>query len=227
MLVKNWMNTRVITVDVDDCMLDAMKLLRENDIRMLPVLKGGNLAGIVTDRDLKRASASDATTLEAHELLYIIANIKIEEIMTRDPITVPFDFTVEEAAETLLKNKISGMPVIDHEGKVVGTITQTDIFRVVMSLTGVGKRGVHFAFRLEDRPGSIKEVADVIRRHGARMTSILSSYERAPEGYRNVFFRIYDVDRASLPDLIEECRQIAPLLYMVDHRENRREIFDK
>lgn len=226
MLVKNWMNARVITADVGDCMLDAMKLLKENDIRMLPIVKGGNLVGIVTDRDLKRASASDATTLEAHELLYIIANIRLEEIMTRDPITVPFDFTVEEAAEVLLRNKISGVPVVDHEGKVVGTITQTDIFRVLMSLTGVGKRGIHFAFRLEDRPGSIKEIADVIRKYGGRMTSILSSYERAPEGYRNVYFRIYEVDRERLPDLIDDCRGIAPLLYMVDHRENRREIYE-
>jgi acetoin utilization protein AcuB len=99
---------------------------------------------------------------------------------------VPCDYTIEDAAEVLMKNRISGMPVVDKEGKVVGTITQTDIFRVLLSLTGLAKRGIHFGFLLEDRPGSIKEVADVIRKFGGRMTSILSSHERAPKGHRHV-----------------------------------------
>ena len=85
MLVENWMNPKVITVDVNDSMLDATKLLKEHQVRHLPVLRDGNLVGILTDRDLKRASPSDATSLEAHELLYIIANIKVGEIMTRNP----------------------------------------------------------------------------------------------------------------------------------------------
>jgi acetoin utilization protein AcuB len=226
MLVENWMNPKVITVDVNDSMLEATKVLKENQIRHLPVLRGGKLVGIVTDRDLKRASPSDATSLEAHELLYIIANIKVGEIMTRNPITVPYDFTVEEAAEVLMKNRISGMPVVDKEGKVVGTITQTDIFRVFLSLTGLAKRGIHFGFLLEDSPGSIKEVADVIRRFGGRMTSILSSYERAPKGHRHVYIRAYEVDREKVADLKQELKKVAKkLLYVVDHKENTREIF--
>ncbi|MCJ7682916.1 MAG: CBS domain-containing protein, partial [Desulfobacteraceae bacterium] len=113
MLVRNWMTQNVIMVDANDSVVDATKKLKENDIRMLPVTKKGELVGIVTDRDLKRASASDATTLEVHELLYLIYKIKVKEIMTKNPITVPFDFTVEEAAEVLMKNKISGVPVVN------------------------------------------------------------------------------------------------------------------
>lgn len=226
MLVKNWMNRKVITVNAEDYMLDATKALKEHDIRMLPVVKDGKLVGVVTDRDLKRASPSDATSLEVHELLYIIANIKIEEIMTRDPITVSHEYTVEEAAEILLKNKISGAPVLGTAGEVVGIITQTDIFRVLISLTGVGKRGVQMAFRLEDRPGSIKEVADVIRSYGGRMVSILTSYEQAPKGYRHVYIRFHETDRTRLNQLVDECRKISTILYMVDHRENRREIYE-
>lgn len=226
MLVENWMNPKVITVDVSEPMLGATKLMKENQIRHLPVLREGKLVGIITDRDLKRASPSDATSLEAHELLYIIANIKVGEIMTRNPITVPCDYTVEEAAEVLLKNRISGMPVVDKEGKVVGTITQTDIFRVLLSLTGLAKRGIHFGFLLEDRPGSIKEVEDVIRKFGGRMTSILSSYERAPKGHRHVYIRAYEVDREKVPELKQELKKVAKkLLYVVDHKENTREIF--
>ncbi|MFH1123261.1 MAG: CBS and ACT domain-containing protein [Pseudomonadota bacterium] len=225
MLVENWMNRKVITADANDSMMDASKILKEHNIRMLPVLERGKLVGIVTDRDLKRASPSDATSLEVHELLYILANMKIKEIMSRNPITVPYNYTVEEAAEVMLKHKISGMPVVDHEGTVVGTITQTDLLRVLISLTGVGKSGIQFAFLLEDRPGSIKQVTDVIRKYGGRMTSILSSYEEAPAGFRHVFIRFYDVDRTRFSEFKEELKKTAKALYMVDHKENKREIY--
>jgi acetoin utilization protein AcuB len=225
LLVENWMNPEVITVDADDSMLDATKILKEHNIRHLPVLEKGTLVGIITDRDLKRASPSDATSLEAHELLYLIANIKVREIMTRNPITVPYNFTIEEAAQILLDAKISGMPVVDKDGKVIGTITQTDLFKVLISLTGVGKKGVQFAFLLEDRPGSIKEVTDIIRFYGGRMASILSSYEKAPEGHRYAYIRMYDVDREKIVQLKEDLKKKAKMLYIVDSRENKREIF--
>ena len=224
-MVENWMNRNVITVDANDSMMDASKTLKERSIRMLPVLEKGRLVGVVTDRDLKRASPSDATSLAVHELLYILANIKVKEIMSKKPITVPFDYTVEEAAELMLANKISGVPVVDQGGSVVGTITQTDLFRVLISLTGVGKRGIQLAFLLEDRPGSIKEVTDVIRKYGGRMTSILSSYEQAPEGFRHVYIRFHDIDRTRLSAFKEEVKKVAKALYMVDHKDNKREIY--
>ena len=225
MLVKNWMSKNVITVDVNDSMQDAMKLLKENDIRMLPVMKKAKLVGIVTDRDLKKASASDATTLEVHELLYLLMKIKVKDIMTRDVITVPPDYTVEETAQVLQKNRISGAPVVDADGQLVGTITQNDLFRVLISLTGVGNGGIQFGFQVEDRPGSIKEVADIIRIYGGRMVSILSSYDDVAEGYRKVYIRMRSIERSELKKLIKELESKAGLLYMVDHTENNREIY--
>ena len=225
MLVKNWMSKGVITVDVDDSMSDATRIIKENNISMLPVMKKGKLVGVVTDRDLKRASASDASSLEIHELLYLLSKIKVKEIMSKDPVTVPPDFTVEETAEILMKNKISSVPVVDKGGQVVGVITQNDIFKVLISLTGIKNKGIHFALFLEDRPGSIKEVTDVIREYGGRMVSILSSYDRVEEGYRKVYIRFYGIDRSKLPRLKEEVKKKDALHYMVDHREDKREIF--
>jgi acetoin utilization protein AcuB len=227
MLVKNWMHKVVVSVDADDSMYDAIKRLKENDIRMLPVMKKKKLVGIVTDRDLKRASASDANSLEVHELLYLLNDIKVHEIMTKDPITVPVDFTVEETAEILWKNKISGAPVVDKAGDIVGTITQSDIFKLLISLTGVGRRGIQFAFRVEDRPGSIKEVADIIRNYGGRMTSILSTYEGVPKGFRNVYIRMFGIERTKIPEIKEKFAQIATILYMVDHGEDKREVYQE
>ncbi|MFH1489390.1 MAG: CBS and ACT domain-containing protein [Pseudomonadota bacterium] len=225
MLVKNWMTKDVITVDANDSMIDAVKLMKDHAIRRLPVMKKGELVGIVTDRDLKKANASDATTLEVHELLYLVSQIKIREMMTKNPITIPSDFTIEETAELLLKNKISGVPVVDREDRVVGIITQTDIFRALVSLTGVGTRGVQFAFQLEDRPGSIKEIADIIRQYGGRLASILGTYENVPEGYRNVYIRAYGIERDRLPILKMDLKEKAVLTYMIDHQVNKREIY--
>jgi len=225
MLVKEWMSTNVITIDAQDSMYDATGLMLAHPIRRLPVTHRNTLVGIVTDRDLKRSSASDATSLEIHELLYILAKIKVSEIMTKDPITVPPDFTVEETAELLLKHKISGVPVVDKSGRLQGIITQTDLFRVLISLTGVGVRGIQFAMMIKDQPGTIKDVEDIIRVYGGRMVSILTSYDRVPEGYRRLFIRMHSIERGKLEDLEQDLAQKARMLYIVDQRENRRRIY--
>ena len=225
MLVKHWMSKQVITIDEDDSMNDAIHLLKKHDINMLPVMKKGKLVGIVTDRDLKRASASDAITLEIHEILYLISKIKVEEIMTKDPITVPEDYTIEEAAEILLKHKISGMPVIDQYSDIVGIITQNDVFRIIISLTGVEGKGIQFGLEVADRPGSIKDVEDIIRKYGGRMASILTSYDMAPEGFRRLYIRMYGLDRFKLNKLKDSLREKASLLYVVDRREVNRETY--
>ena len=179
MLVKYWMKQKVVTIEANDSMDAAVRRMKENNIQLLPVMDKGRLVGIVTDRDLKRASASDATSLEIHELLYLLTRIKVRDIMSKNPITVPEDYTIEETAEVLLKHNISGVPVEDANSRIAGVITKSDIFRALISLTGVGKRGIQFALQIQDRPGSIKELTDVIRAHGGRLVSILSTF-RSP-----------------------------------------------
>jgi len=224
MLVKNWMHSPAITIDMHSPMQDAINLLKTHKISMLPVMDKNRLVGIVTDRDLKKSSPSDVTTLEIHELLYLLSTVQIKDIMSTKPITVSPELTIEETAEILMVNKISGVPVVDSKGSVVGVISHTDLFKVIISLTGIGKRGVQFAFCLEDREGSILEVAHIIREFGGRIVSILTSYE-APEGYRNVYIRMYNLDRVKMEELKIALREKAKLLYMVDHKNNCREIY--
>lgn len=224
MLVKYWMKKDVATIDVNSSMHQAVNLMKKNNTAILPVTKKDKLVGIITDRDMKRASASDATSLDVHELVYLLSQIKVGDIMTRNPVTVAPDTTLEETASVLLENKISGVPVL-YGDKIVGLITQLDLFRALISLTGFEKRGVQFAFSVEDRPGSVKEVTDIIRDFGGRLVSILTSYERSEPGCRNVYVRAYDIDRDAVPKLVEELQAKAKLLYMVDHRENKREEF--
>jgi acetoin utilization protein AcuB len=224
MLVKNWMSRNVFTITPEDSMQDAVYLMREHKVRTLPVVKNDKVVGIVSETDIKRASASDATGLDVHEILYLISKIKIKDIMTKNPITVHEDLTVEETAEILMKERISGVPVLDNEGKILGIITRDDLFNVLISLSGLGKKGIQLAFQVEDRPGSIKELTDIIREHEGRIASILSSAERAPEGYRIVYIRMYDISREVLPLLLAELRKKAKMIYLVDHRDNKREI---
>ena len=215
MLVGNWMTKDVISVDVNDSMQDAAKLIRKHKIKRLPVMENGKLVGIVTDRDIKRASASDVTTLEIHELLFLISEIKISDIMTKNPITIPSDYTIDEAAQILLEHKLSGAPVVDDKGQIVGIITQTDIFRVLVLFTGVKKAGIQFAFQLEDRPGSIKEVSDIMRNYGCLLVSILSGQD-VQAGYRRVYIRVRDCDKERLEELKERLRAKANVLYVID-----------
>ena len=219
------MSKNVITIDAEDSMQHAIKFLKEHKINLLPVMKKGKLAGVITDRDLKKSSPSEATTLDMHELLYLLSKIKVEDIMSKKLYTVPENYTVEEAAEILLEKRISGVPVVDEKGNVVGVITKNDIFRVLISLTGLGKKGVQIAVRLKDIPGAIKEVRELIRKYDGRTSSILTSSENVPDGNLNVYFRIYQVEKAKLQALVKEIQEQGTMLYLVDHRDGTRTIY--
>ena len=225
MLVRNWMNTRVITVDEDDNIKFALGYFKQKNTWLLPVMKKGQLTGVITESDVGRASASEATTLEVHELNYLLDSIKVKDIMTSDPITIPPDYTVDEAAEILLENGISAAPVVDRDGNLIGIISEADLFRVLVSLTGPSKRGMQFAFLTEDRSGSIKEVADILRKYGGRLASVLSSYEGVEKGERKVYIRTLEIDRSRLDELKEELKEKSRPLYIVDFLYNDREIY--
>jgi CBS domain-containing protein len=131
-LVKNWMTRNVITVSADTGLAEAHRLMTERKIRRLPVIKNNHLVGIVTLGDVREAEPSDATSLSVWEVNYLLAQLKVEKIMTQNPITISPYATIGEAAWLMLKYKVSGLPVVDKEGQVVGIITESDIFRVVV-----------------------------------------------------------------------------------------------
>lgn len=225
MLVQDWMSSDVKTIEASATLQDAINLMMENDISILPVMDNGKLVGIITDRDVKHASPSDACLLDFQNIMYHVGRLQINSIMTPNPISVTPTLTLEEAAETLMQNDISGLPVVDANGELQGIITKNDVFRALIALSGLSHRGVLFAFRLPDEPGSIKRVTDVIRQHGGRLVSIVSSYETAPSGQRDVYVRAFSIERNDLTQMVAELMQKATIRYMVDHRENTRKFF--
>ena len=216
MLIKNWMSKPVITVDVNSSMQETSYLLEKHNIRLLPVTQWEKLVGIITDRDIKRSSASDATSLEKHELLYLLSKITVKDIMTKNPICVTPDNTIEETARILMEHKISGVPVVETHGEVVGIVTHSDLCRVLINLTGVDRRGIQFSLQVHDRPKSIIEIKDIIHEYGGRIVSLLTSHENVPSGYRNIYMRVYQIDRSILPKLQAQLKEKAFLLYMAD-----------
>jgi acetoin utilization protein AcuB len=215
MLIKNWMTKDPIAISEDTSMIKAIHIMKERHFRRLPVVNAGRLVGIVTDRDLKEAAPSKATTLDVHELYYLLAELQVSEIMSHDPVSVSKNDTVEHAAQIMLDHTISGLPVLDATGQLVGIITQSDVFRAFMHITGVLQGGVQFALRLPDRPGLIKEVVDLLRARGARFVSLLSSYATAQEGFRDVYIRVRNLSPEAVATAKAELASRYELLYVI------------
>ncbi|MBI2116919.1 MAG: CBS domain-containing protein [candidate division NC10 bacterium] len=137
MHVLQWMNRDLVTVSPDESFRTAMHLIRQKGIRHIPVVEGKRLVGIITDRDLRQASPSGATSLSIHELHYILERLTVREVMTKQVVTIRPEQTVEEAALLLLGHRIGGLPVV-REGELCGIITETDILQAFLQLRGKG-----------------------------------------------------------------------------------------
>jgi acetoin utilization protein AcuB len=225
MLVKNWMSHPPVTVNADAALQDAVDLLAKHGIHMLPVVDNDHLTGVITNLDIKRASTSEVFSLEDPKLANSIARIKVKAIMNKKPVTIADDHTIEETAVLLFAHNISGVPVVNSARKLVGVITKNDIFRALISLTGINKKGIQFAVRMEDRRGSIKEIADIIREHGGRIASILSTRKRPEEGFLHVYIRAYGLDLPGRQKLRDVIAERFSLIYIVDHDEDTRKIY--
>jgi CBS domain-containing protein len=134
-LVKGWMSSTPVTASPDMTLPEAHKLMKDKRIRRLPIVDAkGKLLGIVTRGDIRGAEPSEATSLSIFEIHYLLSRLTLERIMTKDPVTVGPDTTIGEAAQIMLQKKIAGLPVVDDGGLLVGIITESDIFRMVVKM---------------------------------------------------------------------------------------------
>lgn len=131
-LVKDWMTRNVVTISPDTTLPEAHRLMTDKGVRRLPVVEHGRLVGIVTRGDVRGAEPSGATSLSIWEVNYLLAKLKVGEIMSTQTTTISPDDTIGEAARVMLDKKISGLPVVEAGDKIVGIITESDIFRLVV-----------------------------------------------------------------------------------------------
>ena len=157
MLVKECMKRDPVTVKKDDSFRYALKLVRKEGIRHLPVLDGKRLVGIVTDRDLRQSGPSTATTLEVQELNYLLERLTIDGIMSRDVITVTPETDLLDAARLLLTHRIGCLPVVE-QGDLVGIVTRSDMIRALVELHGRSEAALAVELVVEDRPGAFEAV---------------------------------------------------------------------
>ncbi len=193
MLVKNYMQTKVLTVQEDSTFEDVIQLMKRHKIRHVPVVREGKVVGFITESDVRRASASPASSLSVYELNYLLEKIKVRDIMTPEVVTASPDMTLEEAALIMRNHKFGGLPVVEEDGRLVGIITLTDIVDVFLDVMGVGDRGIRLTIDVADVPGQIFRLAKIINRYKVNIQSIVASHHPQP-GMRRVVIRIQCAD---------------------------------
>ncbi len=190
MLVQNWMTRNPTTIEADTPFLEARLILKEKKIRHLPVLDRGRLIGVVSDRDLKEAAPSGATTLDVYELNYLLAKMKVRDLIKRDPITIKPTNSVEKAAQVMHDHKIGCLPVVDDAGALVGLITETELLEVMVEILGYKEKGTRIAFEVPDSPEACQELVHVLRDFRLDFRSIVSSALHTRPGYRDFVIRV-------------------------------------
>ena len=189
MLVSKRMPTDLITIKKEDTLRHTADLLRENSVRSLPVVDGKKVVGIVSDRDVRQAWASSVTSLEVSELHYLLEKVKVDEIMSKNVITVSPETTIEETAQIIHDKKIHSLPVVDSGGALVGIITETDILEVLLEVMGVGEESSRIELVLDDTPGQLAEATQVIKGHNVNIISVVTAKGSSP-GKRSCVLRL-------------------------------------
>ncbi|WP_461211450.1 CBS and ACT domain-containing protein [Desulfocurvus sp. DL9XJH121] len=214
MLIGNWMTKDPYTATPETSMMRASKIMKDKRVRGLSVVdEDGVLVGIVTDRDIKEASPSKATTLDVHELYYLLSEIKVKDIMSTNLVTIGPNDSVERAAVLMMDHKIGGLPVVDETGKLVGIISQSDVLKVLVTITGVLHGGLQFAVDLPDEQGTLGELVAFLNERNCRIMSILTAFEPEGAATRHVFIRLHDMDRALQKTMLDELKAKYKVLY--------------
>lgn len=213
MLVQEWMTKEVLTISPETSMMKASRLMKDKKIRRLPVVdESRRVVGIVSDRDIKDASPSKATTLDMHELYYLLSELKIKDIMTKNPVCARSNDSVEGVALVMMERNFGGMPVVDDDNKIVGIITESDIFRVLVTITGVQSGGMQLAFELPNQRGTLRPVLDALRELGGAVVSVLTSQASDTAPIRRVYIRLRPLTEAQAQELVEGIQKTFPTL---------------
>jgi len=172
MLVKERMSYPVITVHPDMPIMDALDLMKKEHIRRFPVIdKRGHLVGIVSNEDILHAAPSDASSLNVWEVNYLISKIIIKMVMTPNVVTIDEDTPLEEAARIMADNKFGGLPVL-RKGKVVGIITETDLFKIFLEMLGAREKGIRLAALVPNVSGELAQLTKAVFDIGGNVLSL-------------------------------------------------------
>lgn len=191
MYVRNSMTSNPYTVSPDATIAETLELMREKKVHRVPVLEKDRLVGIITERKLLEVSPSPATTLSVFEINYLLSKTKVGSLMTKDVVTVRPDTLLEEAARLMSDKDIGALPVLEN-GRLVGIITESDLFDAFLEVLGFRSRGTRIAVEVEDdRPGLLADIATQIAGLGVNILNVAT--------FRNeVIFKINTLNHAEI-----------------------------
>jgi len=204
MFVRDSMTLNPVTITADTSVPDALRLMSEKKVRRLPVLDGhGRLVGIVSDKDLLHASPSPATLLSVWEIPDILSKLKVEKVMATPVVTVGEDTPLEEAALIMADRRIGGLPVM-RDNELVGIITETDLFKVLLQLLGGRRSGVRISVAASGEKGTLARISNAIFNSGGDIVGLGVSELRASGGNQwELLFKVQDVPKDRLVQVIE------------------------
>lgn len=185
MFVRDYMTKEPVTASPETPVLEAIRLLKEKGFRRLPILKDGRLVGLVTEKDLKDAMPSKATTLSVWEMNYLLSKLTVEEVMVRSVITIQAEAPLEAAALLMEERKIGALPVMEGE-RLVGIITVTDVMRAFTEVMGLKEGGVRLTLDIPDVPGALAQMAQAVV--PSNIVSVVTAGKEG--GYRRIVLRV-------------------------------------
>jgi acetoin utilization protein AcuB len=201
MLVKERMSRHPITIRPDVSLHDALRVMRDEKVRRLPVLDRENrLVGIVLEKDLLYASPSPATSLSVYEMNYLVSKIKVEDLMSRQVITVAEDCPLEEAARIMVDNNISGLPVM-RGAHLVGMITESDLFKVFLELLGARAWGLRVTIKVGEGRGVLAKLTAELAQRGANIVSLGTFWGDDPTN-REIAFKVQGIEQTEMEAII-------------------------
>jgi acetoin utilization protein AcuB len=197
MLVGERMTRNPVTILDTASIDDGIHLMRERKVRRLPVLdESGMMVGIVSDKDLLHAAPSPATSLSVYELHYLLAKLTIKQVMSSPVISVSPDTPLEEAARVMADNKIGGLPVTEGD-RLVGIITETDVFKILVELLGARAPGQRVTLRVREGKGVLARLTAALSDINANIISVVT-YTGATPDDRLIMVKLSEADSAAV-----------------------------
>ena len=199
MTVSKNMTINPVTTTPDMGVFEAFELMKSEGVQRLPVLDGdGNMVGIISEKNITSAAADKEVSIVEFALL--LSKIKVGDVMTKEVITVSVDDPVEMAARKMSDNDISILPVVDNNGKLVGVVSSSDLFRLLLELFGTRHYGIRVTFRIKDQKGVIAKLAIALEKIGANIVSIGNL--DSDQGYSTIIMKINGVEESLIKDAL-------------------------
>lgn len=163
MNVKNYMTSNVVTVSEDTKVLEALDLMKDHNFHRLPVVRNGKMVGLITEEIIQENSPSTATSLSIHEMNYLLTKATVGDIMHKKVVTIQAEDLLEEAAASMLENEVGVLPVVEAGDKVIGIITDKDLFRAFIDVMGYNNKGSRIVIDIaEDHSGILEDITNIL-----------------------------------------------------------------